>query len=97
MYLSLDPGTRTRGRCPAGGTLSVANTQPDIDVEQILSSLDVDTRNYLLLLLAGGAQVFRNGSDTVAAPSPAAVASLRGTFKRFAPLNRDTRTFTSCS
>ncbi len=74
--------------------LPVANTQPDIDVDQILASLDSDTRNYLLLLLAGGAQLFHNGNAASPAPSPQAVASLRGTFQRFAPLNRDTVTFT---
>jgi phospholipid/cholesterol/gamma-HCH transport system substrate-binding protein len=96
MYLSLDPGTRTAGAVPAGGTLSAESTAPDIDVDQILSSLDVDTRNYLLLLLAGGAQTFQNGPVARrlgALPSPSAVAGLRGTFKRFAPLNRDTVRF----
>jgi len=51
MYLALDPGTKGTGAIPNGGLLGVANTDPDINVEQILSSLDVDTRNYLLLLL----------------------------------------------
>lgn len=95
MYLSLDPGTAVSGAVPDGGTLPVANTQPDVNVEQILSSLDADTRNYLVLLLSGGAQVFQNANATGAAPSPRAVADLRGTFKRFAPLNRETETFTS--
>jgi phospholipid/cholesterol/gamma-HCH transport system substrate-binding protein len=94
MYLSLNPGTNAAGAVPNGGTLPAANTQPDINVEEILSTLDVDTRNYLLLLLSGGAQLFHNGKATGAEPSPAAVADLSGTFKRFAPLNRDTKTFT---
>jgi phospholipid/cholesterol/gamma-HCH transport system substrate-binding protein len=94
MYLSLDPGSKSAGAVPNNGMLPVANTQPTIDVDQILASLDSDTRNYLLLLLAGGAQLFHNGNATGAAPSPQAVASLRGTFQRFAPLNRDTVTFT---
>jgi phospholipid/cholesterol/gamma-HCH transport system substrate-binding protein len=94
MYLSLDPGTPSAGRIPNGGTLGAASTQPDVDVDQILDSLDADTRSYLLLLLAGGAQAFENGSNTGPAPSAAAVTSLRGTFKRFAPLNRDTLDFT---
>jgi phospholipid/cholesterol/gamma-HCH transport system substrate-binding protein len=94
MYLSLDPGTKSAGAIPQNGMLPVANTQPTIDVDQILASLDSDTRNYLLLLLAGGAQLFHNGNATGPAPSPEAVASLRGTFQRFAPLNRDTVTFT---
>jgi phospholipid/cholesterol/gamma-HCH transport system substrate-binding protein len=95
MYLSLDPGSADAGAVPNGGMLPVANTQPDVNVEEILSSLDADTRNYLLLLLGGGAQLFHDGQASGAAPSPAAVADLRGTFKRFAPLNRDTKTFTA--
>jgi phospholipid/cholesterol/gamma-HCH transport system substrate-binding protein len=94
MYLSLDPGTKEAGAIPSGGMLPVANTSPDINVEQILSSLDVDTRNYLLLLLSGGAQAFQDPGAKGVAPSADAVSDLRGTFKRFAPLNRDTQTFT---
>jgi phospholipid/cholesterol/gamma-HCH transport system substrate-binding protein len=94
MYLALDPGTPAAGAVPAGATLPLANTQPDVDTDDILASLDADTRNYLLLLLAGGAQAFHDPGATGAAPSPAAVADLRGIFKRFAPLNRDTQTFT---
>jgi phospholipid/cholesterol/gamma-HCH transport system substrate-binding protein len=93
MYLSLDPGSRSAGMIPNGGTLSAANTQPDVDVSQILSSLDADTRNYLILLLASGAQAFHDHGTTAEAPSAAAVAALQGTLKRFAPLNRDTQTF----
>jgi phospholipid/cholesterol/gamma-HCH transport system substrate-binding protein len=95
MYLSLDPGTRSAGALPPGSVLGVASTSPDIDVDQILSSLDVDSRNYLLLLLSGGAQAFQDPGSAGTAPSPAAVAALRGTFKRFAPLNRDTAKLTT--
>jgi phospholipid/cholesterol/gamma-HCH transport system substrate-binding protein len=93
MYLALDPGTPSAGAVPQGGTLSAANTNPDVDVSEILSSLDSDTRNYLILLLAGGAQVFQDPGAKGAAPSPAAVASLTGTLKRFEPLDRDTQSF----
>jgi phospholipid/cholesterol/gamma-HCH transport system substrate-binding protein len=95
MYLSLDPGTSAAGAVPNGGMLPVGSTQPDVNLDEILSSLDGDTRNYLVLLLGGGAQLFHDGTASGAAPSPAAVADLRGTFKRFAPLNRDTKTFTA--
>jgi len=103
MYLALDPGSRQAGSVPDGGTLSASATAPTVDLAQILASLDADTRSYLLLLLSGGAQTFRDPARAAqeasiqpgpgAAPSPAAVAALRGTFKRFAPLNRDTQTF----
>jgi phospholipid/cholesterol/gamma-HCH transport system substrate-binding protein len=93
MYLELDPGTRSAGRVPNGGSLSAANTQPDVDLSEILSSLDSDTRNYLVLLLSAGAQAFKDPGNNGTAPSPDAVADLRGTLKRFAPLDRDTRRF----
>ncbi len=60
MYLELDPGTPAPARYPTGGMLPVASTSPDVNVEEILSTLDADTRNYLLLLLAGGAQLFHD-------------------------------------
>jgi len=94
MYLELYPGTPSAGTIPNGGTLPSAATNPDVDFSEILSSLDADTRDYLLLLLAGGAQAFRDPGNSGEVPSPAAVADLRGVFKRFAPLDRDTRTFT---
>jgi phospholipid/cholesterol/gamma-HCH transport system substrate-binding protein len=109
MYLALDPGTKRAGAVPEGGLLSAAATSPTVDLDQILASLDADTRSYLLLLLSGGAQAFRDAaspsaaagsapdgaasSQTTAAPSAQAVVDLRGTFKRFAPLDRDTRLF----
>ncbi len=95
MYLALDPGTRSAGAIPDGGALSAASTEPDIDVDQILSSLDADTRTYLLLLLAGGSQAFQGPGAGGGNPSPVAVADLRGIFKRFAPLDRDTESFAS--
>ena len=100
MYLALDPGTKRAGAIRDGGMLSAAATAPTVDLDQILASLDSDTRSYLLLLLSGGAQAFRDptaAASTVpgpgAAPSQAAVVSLSGTFKRFEPLDRDTRKF----
>jgi phospholipid/cholesterol/gamma-HCH transport system substrate-binding protein len=94
MYLELYPGTPDAGALPAGATLPVGATNPTVDFSEILSSLDSDTRDYLLLLLAGGAQAFRDRGAGGEAPSPGAVSHLRGLFQRFAPLNRDTRTFT---
>jgi phospholipid/cholesterol/gamma-HCH transport system substrate-binding protein len=93
MYLELYPGTKDAGAIPNGGLLGTGATNPDINFADILQSLDTDTRDYLLLLLSGGAQAFgRHGPD--GAPTPSVVAQLEGIFKRFAPLNRDTATFT---
>ena len=95
MYLSLDPGTKDAGAVAGRRRRCRSPTRsPTSTSRRSSSSLDVDTRNYLLLLLAGGAQAFHDAGATGPPPSPAAVADLRGTFKRFAPLNRDTATFT---
>lgn len=94
MYLALDPGTVAAGAIPNGGMLGAGATNPDVDFSELLSSLDTDTRDYLLLLLAGGAQAFKNPGNPGPLPSPSAVADLQGVFKRFAPLNRDTATIT---
>jgi phospholipid/cholesterol/gamma-HCH transport system substrate-binding protein len=94
MYLALDPGTRSAGALPSGATLGAGATNPTVDFSEILSSLDSDTRDYLLLLLSSGAQIFKDKGNPGPLPSPAAVADLRGVFKRFVPLNRDTATFT---
>ena len=67
MYLALDPGTKNAGAIPDGGMLGAATTNPDVDFSEILSSLDTDTRDYLLLLLAGGAQAFKDPGNPRAA------------------------------
>jgi phospholipid/cholesterol/gamma-HCH transport system substrate-binding protein len=94
MYLELDPGTPSAGKVPNGGFLGSGATNPDVNFADILQQLDSDTRDYLLLLLAGGAQAFGTRGPNNPGPNPAVVAQLRGIFKRFAPLNRDTATFT---
>lgn len=93
MYLALDPGTPSAGALPGGGTLALASTQPDVDVDQILDSLDADTRTYLLLLLAGGAQAFNGKGATANTPSAATAKALAADFKRFAPLDRSALNF----
>ena len=101
MYLALDPGTKRAGAVPRRRDAERRRRpRPTVDLDQILASLDADTRSYLLLLLSGGAQAFRDPTAAAAtvpgpgaAPSQAAVVSLSGTFKRFAPLDRDTRKF----
>ncbi len=64
MFLELDPGTQAAGEFEEGETILVENTAPDTNLDQVLNALDGDTRNYLTLLLNGGAEGLRGrGKD----------------------------------
>jgi phospholipid/cholesterol/gamma-HCH transport system substrate-binding protein len=76
MFLEVDPGNGDP--LPEGGRIQLENTAPDIDPDEFLSALDVDTRDYLRLLISGaGKGLDGHGTD------------LREVFKRFEPLHRD--------
>ena len=53
MFFELDPGTRDGGRVRGGRHVPVANTAPDVNLDEILAALDSDTQAYLRLLLVG--------------------------------------------
>jgi phospholipid/cholesterol/gamma-HCH transport system substrate-binding protein len=78
MIVELDPGSPSAPKVKDGFTVPVSNTRPDVNLDEILSSLDRDTRDYLRLLVAGAGEGLKNNG-------PATAAAL----KRFAPLNRD--------
>ena len=77
MVIELDPGHRSAGKIPAGGTLPVSQTSPDINPDEILAGLDTDTRAYLRLLVAGAGEGLAGNS-----------ANLSATLKRFDPTAR---------
>jgi phospholipid/cholesterol/gamma-HCH transport system substrate-binding protein len=79
MIVEMDPGTEEAGELPEGGTIPVENTAPDVNVDEILSSLDSDTRTYLQILVNGGGEALADDAP----------ADLRETLKRFEPTNRD--------
>jgi len=56
MFLELDPGSRAAGEYEEDETIPVANTAPDVNLDEVLELLDGDTRAYLRLLLVGGGQ-----------------------------------------
>jgi phospholipid/cholesterol/gamma-HCH transport system substrate-binding protein len=61
MFLELDPGTNydpntEEDEFQNGETISIANTAPDTNIDEVLSALDGDTRAYLRLLLTQGGQ-----------------------------------------
>jgi len=63
---------------PDGYTIPVAQTKPDVNLDEILSVLDRPTRTYLRLLVAGGAEGLKGDG-----------APLNNTLRRFSPLSRD--------
>jgi phospholipid/cholesterol/gamma-HCH transport system substrate-binding protein len=59
MVAELTPGTPAAGKLPDGGTIPVSQTLPDVNLDEILASLDGDTRDYLRLLLNDGGQALK--------------------------------------
>jgi phospholipid/cholesterol/gamma-HCH transport system substrate-binding protein len=76
MFVEVDPG---RGKpVPEGGRITVENTLPDIDPDEIYSALDADTRPYLKLLVVGAGKGLDGRWD-----------DLREVFRRLEPIHRD--------
>ena len=53
MFFEMDPGTQPAGEVSEGETLPVANSAPDVNLDEILDALDRDTQAYLRLLVVG--------------------------------------------
>lgn len=64
---------------PAGYTLPVSNTNPPVDPDEILTSLDADTRQYLDLLVNGAGQGLQGAGGS----------ELAQVFERFLPTHED--------
>ena len=80
MVAELTPGTPAAGKLPDGGTIPVSQTLPDVNLDEVLASLDADTRDYLKLLLSDGGKALRgNGRE------------LANTIRRFEPTARLSR------
>jgi phospholipid/cholesterol/gamma-HCH transport system substrate-binding protein len=86
MIVELDPGSAANGSKPVkdGFTVPIANTQPDVNLDEILAVLDTDTRTYLQLLLHGAATGLTGQGGT-----------LGQVIRRFEPTARDTAKLTS--
>jgi phospholipid/cholesterol/gamma-HCH transport system substrate-binding protein len=55
MVVEVEPGTG-KGHVEDGTEFTLAQTEPNTNLDAFLSTLDADTRQYLQLLVAGGAQ-----------------------------------------
>jgi phospholipid/cholesterol/gamma-HCH transport system substrate-binding protein len=92
MFVELDPGTQAAGELPEGGRISLAQTRPDVNPDEILAQLDGDTRAYLQILANAGGEAFTDDPTKTYAQSYS--ADLRETFKRFEPTNKYIAQFT---
>lgn len=81
MYVQILPGSRGAAPIKDKAVIALQNTSTDVDVDEILSTLDERTRDYLVLLTDGAAEGLKGrGGD------------LAQVFKRFEPTARDLRT-----
>jgi phospholipid/cholesterol/gamma-HCH transport system substrate-binding protein len=78
MIVELSPGTAASGKVKDGEMIPVGNTLPDINPDEFLASLDVDTREFLVILLNGAGEGLKNRSGNLSAA-----------FRRFLPTARD--------
>lgn len=79
MVAELDPGSPKAGEpLESGASLSTARTNPDVNLEEILATLDRDSRDYLGMLVSDGSQALGNGGGQ----------DLAAVFREFEPLSR---------
>ncbi|MBV8955053.1 MAG: MCE family protein [Solirubrobacterales bacterium] len=79
MFIEVNPGSNRAPAAAPGFTIPVANTKPDVNLDEVLASLDADTRSYLALLVNGaGRGLQRDGGNQLAQ-----------VFERFEPTFRD--------
>ena len=83
MFIEVEPGDAPAPVAKEGYVIPVGNTLPDVNPDEFLSSLDVDTREYLQMLINGAGQGLKGRGD-----------DLRALFKAFEPTHRDIRRIT---
>ena len=77
MILQVTPGTPQAGRLREDDRIPIANTLPDVNLDEVLSALDADTRDALIALAQGADQGLDGQGDELAA-----------LFRRFDPTMR---------
>jgi phospholipid/cholesterol/gamma-HCH transport system substrate-binding protein len=78
MFIELHPGSKGAPLVKPGSTIPIGNTLPDINIDEIFTALDRDTRDYLKLLVGdAGRGLHGRGTD------------LRDVLRRFEPTHRD--------
>jgi phospholipid/cholesterol/gamma-HCH transport system substrate-binding protein len=78
MFVELNPGASPAPVVHAGYTIPLAQTNPEVNFDEVLSALDGDTRQYLSLLVNGAGQGLKGQGNNLA-----------GVLERFEPTHRD--------
>jgi phospholipid/cholesterol/gamma-HCH transport system substrate-binding protein len=78
MFIQIDPGTEDAPVAKENWTIPVDATSPDVNPDEILSTLDSDTRDYLRMLISDAGRGLKGRSG-----------DLRDLFRRFEPTHRD--------
>ena len=78
MFIQLDPGTNGSPVAKENWTIPIDATTPDVNPDEILSTLDSDTRDYLRLLISDAGRGLKGRAN-----------DLRDLFRRFEPTHKD--------
>ena len=81
MVVEVDPGTQSSPQVKENSTIPLASTQPQVNPDEVLASLDADTQQFLKLLLANGAEALD--------PEQGRDVKLSNALRRLDPLARD--------
>jgi phospholipid/cholesterol/gamma-HCH transport system substrate-binding protein len=81
MVVEVDPGERSSPQVKEGSTIPLASTQPNVNPDEFLASLDADTQQFLKLLLANGAEALD--------PAKGRDVKLSNALRRLDPFARD--------
>jgi phospholipid/cholesterol/gamma-HCH transport system substrate-binding protein len=81
MVVEVDPGTQAAPEVKEGSTVPLASTQPQVNPDEFLASLDADTQQFLKLLLANGAEALD--------PAKGRDVKLSNALRRLDPFARD--------
>jgi phospholipid/cholesterol/gamma-HCH transport system substrate-binding protein len=81
MVVELDTGTQSSPQVKEGSTIPLASTQPQVNPDEFLASLDADTQQFLKLLLSNGAEALD--------PNQGRGVKLSNALRRLDPFARD--------
>jgi phospholipid/cholesterol/gamma-HCH transport system substrate-binding protein len=66
MVAELNPGTEEAGRLQEGERIPISQTLPDVNLDEVLASLDTDTRDYLRILLGDASLALKDNGRQLA-------------------------------